>query len=85
MTVCLGADRTVQCWRVRRRPVAGGWQRCPGLKDDRPRWLWPLHCCRAHGALACGYSETESVDYFTNLSETARLRDFENRNNTTVC
>ena len=50
----LSADRTVQCWRARWRPVAAGWLMCPGLSGDCPRWLWPLHCCRAHGTLACG-------------------------------
>jgi len=36
--------------KARRRPIAAGWPMCPGLSGDRPRWLWPLHCC---GRTAC--------------------------------
>ena len=39
------------------------------------KFIMPLSLCRE--------SETESADFFTNPSETARLPDFENRNNTT--
>jgi len=32
----------------------------------------------------CRESETESEDFFANLSETVRLQDFENRKNTNI-
>ena len=43
------ADRTVQYWRARRLPgAAAGCLMCPLANVS------PLHCCREHGALACG-------------------------------
>ena len=74
----------------------GLWLRCVlPARNDRLRRASSPHLPPTSGQALCSTaadvckfimrreSETESTDFFTNSSETVRLPDFENRNNTT--